>query len=354
MRFRLPVFSCDRYPSEGLGYCQVIDSSYTYPMGSRPTLFSPFPHIGECAMFTHMKRRASWSFVLLMVMLGWGCTAEHTPVSPTAVPLAAEIASPTATQPPSPTPTSTATALPPTATAAPTSTKTPTPEPTATATATVTSSPTATPTITPTATSLPTATAVPILPITNIPANAGLEVTILGQVTAAESFARGFKFTLSDGTGEIVLLMWENVYDDCWDAPKINLGATVRATGVVGEFEGEWQVAPAFGGQVKVTGAAAGLPAVQPIGQLGDYMNLRVTITGQISRVENTETAVRLFVADESGEVLVFIWNNIFTRISNHQALTAGANVRIVGYVGEFRGTRQLLPRLPYDVELLP
>ena len=179
-------------------------------------------------------------------------------------------------------------------------------------------------------------------------------MTILGQVTAAESFARGFKFTLSDGTGEVVLLMWENVYDDCWDAPKINLGATVRATGVVGEFEGEWQVAPAFGGQVKVTGAAAGLPAVQPIGQLGDYMNLRVTITGQISRVENTETAVRLFVADESGEVLVFIWNNIFTRIPHHQALTAGANVRIVGYVGEFRGTRQLLPRLPYDVELLP
>lgn len=307
-------------------------------------------------MLKQTKRRASWSFVLLMVMLGWSCTAEPTSTPPTAVSIGAEIAPPTATQPSSPTPlpieTATATIIPPTATATPT--ETPTPEPTVTATATVTSSPTATPTETPTATPLPTATAVPILPIGNIPANAGFEVTIVGQVTAAESFARGFKFTLSDGTGEVILLMWENVYDDCWDASKINLGATVRATGKVSEFEGEWQVAPVFGGQVKVTGAAAGLPAVQPIGQLGDYMNLRVTITGQISRVERTETAVRLFVADESGEILVFIWNNIFTRIPNQEALTSGANVRIVGYVGEFRGTRQLLPRLPFDVELLP
>jgi uncharacterized protein YdeI (BOF family) len=289
-------------------------------------------------------------FVLAGLFL-LGCAAEEPPPpsSPVALATAQELA---IVASPVPSATPSATAVPPTA--APSATFTPEPTSTLTPTATPTASLTPTPTETPTETPTPTATPIPITPIGNVPSLSGLEITVIGQVTAVESFARGFKFTLSDGTGQVVLLMWDNVYDDAWDGSKLNLGATVRATGKVGQFEGEWQVVPTWGGGVRVTAVGPGMPASQPIGQLGDYMNLRVAVTGQISRVEKTETAVRLFVTDESGEILVFIWNNIFTRIPNQQTLTPGTNVRIVGYVGEFRGTRQLLPRLPFDVEIRP
>ncbi|MBK9052020.1 MAG: OB-fold nucleic acid binding domain-containing protein [Chloroflexi bacterium] len=115
---------------------------------------------------------------------------------------------------------------------------------------------------------------------------------VSGQVVATASFAGGYKFTLSDGTGQVTLLMWSNVYDNCWDAPTLNLGATVTATGTVGQFEGEWQVEPDFGGDVRVA-VAGTLPPIQAIGSLGDHMGQRVTVIGQINRVEGTSSGAK-------------------------------------------------------------
>ncbi len=58
----------------------------------------------------------------------------------------------------------------------------------------------------------------------------GEEVTVVGTVMAIASFAQGFKFTLDDGSGQVTLLLWHNVYDDCYAAPRLNVGAEWRAT----------------------------------------------------------------------------------------------------------------------------
>ncbi|MCI0581209.1 MAG: OB-fold nucleic acid binding domain-containing protein [Chloroflexi bacterium] len=251
------------------------------------------------------------------------------------------------------------------ATVAPTPTDTAVPTNTATATAgapspsltsTPSNSPTTPPTQTPfpTLTPIPEPTAMPILPIGEVPGHLGSEVTVAGQVVATASFASGYKFTLDDGSGQVTLLVWSNVYDDCWDAPILNLGAMVRATGMVSQYEGEWEMAPDFGGDVKVT-AVGTLPPARAIGSLGDYMGQRVMITGQIGRVEGTSSGAKLFVADESGEIVVFIWNNTLDRIENNQALgVPGTKVQVVGYVQEYRSNREIVPALPYDVTVLP
>ncbi len=296
-------------------------------------------------------------FILVALAFLLSSCAAAAPATPTAAlptqiavaPATRGVAAATAT--PAPTVTNTNTPLPsPTATLAPTTTPSATPTPTTTHTPT----PLPTPTETATNTPVPLPTTPPVSPIGEIPNLLGSEVTVSGQVVATASFAGGYKFTLSDGTGQVTLLMWSNVYDDCWDAPILNLGATVTARGLAGQFEGEWQVEPDFGGDVKVT-APGGQPAVQAIGSLGDYMGQRVTIMGQISRVEGTNSGARLFVADDSGEILVFIWNNTLERIANNQALgTPGTRVRVVGYVQEFRSNREIVPTLPYDVTVLP
>ncbi|GAB4152700.1 MAG: hypothetical protein Fur0021_17740 [Candidatus Promineifilaceae bacterium] len=292
---------------------------------------------------------------LTLALLLSACAANDTPIPPATVIATQVIAAATTTPVPTITSTNTAT-LPPIPTATATNTPSPSatlsPTPTPTATYTPTSLPTLTPT--PTDTPIPLPTPVPILPIGEIPNQLGNEVTVAGQVVATASFAGGYKFTISDTTGQVTLLMWSNVYDDCWDAPILNLGATVTATGLAGQFEGEWQVEPDFGGDVKVT-APGSQPPVQAIGSLGDYMSQRVAIEGQINRVEGTNSGAKLFVADNSGEILVFIWNNTLERIANNQALGApGTRVRVVGYVQEFRSNREIVPTLPYDVTVLP
>jgi hypothetical protein len=265
------------------------------------------------------------------------------PVTPTRPPAAETLAPSETPLPPvaTPPPTEAATAIPPTSTLAPS----PTPRPTRTPA--------------PTRTPRPVRTATPVVVITamnELAARADGEiVTVSGRVVAVSSFSHGYKFELADSSGRIIMLLWHNVYDDTWDAPKLNLGATVRATGKVGRYQGELQLEPAFGSQVKVTAPAGALPPQREIGSLGEFMGQRVSIVGQVSRVQAGSQGTTLTVADESGEIAVFIWDSTLARIAGNAALgEAGARVRVTGFVSEYRSNRQIVPTLPYDVEVLP
>lgn len=256
------------------------------------------------------------------------------------------------TSAPTPTPLS----LPPTRTPAPTTPASPTPiPPTPTSPPTPPPSPTATPSPTPEPSPTPappTPTPIPIVPIERLSERMGEEVTIEGRVIATASFSKGFKFTLDDGTGQVVLLMWLNVYDDCRDARRINLGARVRATGTVQTYEGQLQIEPQWGRQVKALQAAAPSAPARPIASITPAdEGQRVLIEGAVTRIEKGESNVRLFVNDESGEILVLLWPNIYQRIPNRERLDApGTRVQVAGIVQIYKGTLEVVPALPYDV----
>jgi DNA/RNA endonuclease YhcR with UshA esterase domain len=181
------------------------------------------------------------------------------------------------------------------------------------------------------------------------------EVTVIGKVVATASLSQGFKFTLDDGSGQVVLLMWHNVYDDCYAAPQLNIGAEVRATGKVGEYQGELQVEPRFGSQVKVQRAGGAFAPLVTFSELNSYLGQVVQVTGEIGNVSGTNSAVTLSVFDETGAAPVFIWRTILDRIpkANPALGTVGTRVRVVGVVQEYRGSLEIVPALPYDVEVL-
>ncbi len=268
---------------------------------------------------------------------------------------------PTATPTTEPLPASTAASAP-TETPPPTRTPPPTDTPAPTETLPPTATPSPAPTDTPANTPTPSTTPTPEIDLTDIGAvtaeRIGEEVTVEGAVVAARSFSSGFEFTLDDGTGQISLLMWHNVYDDCWDAAKINVGAKVRATGEVDQYEGALQIAPNFGGDVKAIEAATASVPRREIRSLGsEDAGQRVMIEGQVLRTEGLSSAVKVFVGAEGeaqGEIVVFIWRNVLDRIENNEALgTAGSRVRVVGVVEVYQSNLELIPTLPNDVIVL-
>jgi DNA/RNA endonuclease YhcR with UshA esterase domain len=184
-------------------------------------------------------------------------------------------------------------------------------------------------------------------------------VSVQGTVVEAASFSKGFKVMLDDGTGQIILLMWHDVYDDCWDAGEINLGAEVQATGEVGQYEGALQIEPGFGGDVKVLESATASAPLREIGSLsGDDEGQRVMIEGNVLRVEGLPSAVKVFVrgdeATDQGEIVVFIWRNVLDRVKNNAGLgTEGSRVRVVGVVELYKSNLELVPTLPNDVTVL-
>jgi DNA/RNA endonuclease YhcR with UshA esterase domain len=186
-------------------------------------------------------------------------------------------------------------------------------------------------------------------------ARTGEEVTVEAEVVGVESFSAGFRFTLDDGTGQIALLMWHTVYDDCWDASQINLGARVRVIGEIGEYEGELQIEPSFGGDVQAVAGAAPWAAPRDIGTLsGSDAGQRVMIEGHVIRVEGSGGWAKIFIGDDTGEVLVFIWSNVLDRIPNNTKLgVEGTHVRVVGTLEVYDYNLEVVPALPYDVMVL-
>ena len=215
----------------------------------------------------------------------------------------------------------------------------------------------ATPSPTPTATVSPTPLSlIPTTPIGEVNANrAGETLTVQGQVTGTVNFSAGFKFKLDDGSGQIVLLLWNDTYDAIAGIEEINIGATVKVTGKIGVYEGELQITPAGPGDVMLLVPSNGQDAPhREIGGLSTAdVGMAVEIEGDVSRVENFSHGQRVYVTDGTGEVQLLLWQNVADRLPDGEKLVTGARVRATGQVGEYKGTLQVVPCLPFDVVLL-
>lgn len=291
-----------------------------------------------------MTRLAQISFLLLVCGITL-LACQAAPPTPTTTPTA------TATIRPSATPSSTITPS-----ATPTATPTPTPSRTPTPTLTPTPSLTPTPTETPTPSATPTPTPPPT-PVINSLASLdalddGAGVTVIANVVNTASFSRGFKFTLDDGSGRAVLLLWDDVYGEVGNAPALNLGARVSVNGTISRFDGELEIQPYDGSSVRIL--SGGGPGGQPINaaDAGNFQGQRVTITGTIADAVTFDNGTKLVVQDGSGQIEVFIWANIFQRMPVAGRLTVGTTIRATGLVSEFRGAFQIQPVLPYDVQI--
>jgi DNA/RNA endonuclease YhcR with UshA esterase domain len=236
----------------------------------------------------------------------------------------------------------------------------PTPTPSGTPTSTPSDTPTPTPSGTPTPT--PSDTPTPTAAITATPMGdvsterIGETLTVCGQVVRTASFSTGFKFTLDDGTGQIVLLLWQDVYDDVADIAGLNVGATVLVVGKVGQYNGELQITPLEASDVKIT-AASGRP-VAPRREIGSLsptdVGTLVEIEGDVNHVEGFSSGLRVFVTDGTGQVQLLLWQNVADRVPGREQLLVGARVKAVGQVEEYKGTLQVVPHLPVDVQVLP
>lgn len=72
----------------------------------------------------------------------------------------------------------------------------------------------------------------------------GQTLTLMGVLGEPESFSKGIKFPLSDDTGTIVLLLWQDVYDALPDADRLAPGARVEVTGRIDEYRGDLEIIP--------------------------------------------------------------------------------------------------------------
>jgi DNA/RNA endonuclease YhcR with UshA esterase domain len=185
-------------------------------------------------------------------------------------------------------------------------------------------------------------------------AQLGKQVNTVGRVAGTASFSGGFKFTLADGADQITLILWQRIYDAHPEAASLNVGAEVEITGWITEYDGELQIEPHAADDIAVTSGPQSLPTVRSIDAMTSYLGERIAIEGAVSEATETGSGARIIVNDETGQGQVFIWKNVLERIPNSELLgRPGTPVRIVGTVQMYQGDLELLPALPYDIEVL-
>ncbi len=193
----------------------------------------------------------------------------------------------------------------------------------------------------------------PSVPLGEIsPADEGKTLTIEGAVVGAENFSSGFKLHVNDGTGQVIVLIWESDWDYIYDSYHINVGAVVRVTGKVDVYRGQIEIVPKWGSDVKVVKWARRNWRKYALGSMnGNDHNAVVWVEGWIADITPAQDGAYLLIYDDTGAQKVHVYDVVARRIPRQEQLWVGQRVSIVGRVRARRRVGiEIVPALPHDV----
>ena len=194
----------------------------------------------------------------------------------------------------------------------------------------------------------PEAVAVPVAALSEVTPNvAGSWMTLRGRVVLMEGFKGGMKATLDDGTAQIMLVLWDNVYTALENPFAVDVGAEVEVKGEIGVYEGELQIVPESFKDIAIVTPAPEIPWVA----VGD---LQVSDAGRVVRLrgvlgapEGFSAGAKALLDDGTGSITVLLWTNIFTLLDPPPA--EGQAIEVIGVIQEYRGELEILPRSTLD-----
>jgi len=179
-------------------------------------------------------------------------------------------------------------------------------------------------------------------------ADAGQLAVVRGAVTEVTPFSSGVKFTLDDGTGAVIVLLWQSVYDALPDPEALDVGAEVQAQGEVSQYRGQLEVIPELAEDVKVVEGE--VEAEVEAWAIGDVTSADVGATlllaGTLDEPEAFSSGVKFPLKDDTGTIVLLLWQNVYEAIPDTGQLVTGARVEVVGRIDEYRGELEIIPEV--------
>lgn len=176
--------------------------------------------------------------------------------------------------------------------------------------------------------------------------------TLCGVLSPPHPFSAGVKFTLDDGTGQIVLLMWQDVYEN---APEgLGTGAHVIATGQIAEYQGELELTKLDADRICVISPGAAvtptpLPSIEAERRAIDDITPAdvgqvLTLIGTLGEPEIFSKGIKFPLDDTSGSITLLLWQNVYDAIPAADRLVAGARIEVEGLIDEYQGYLEIIP----------
>jgi DNA/RNA endonuclease YhcR with UshA esterase domain len=175
----------------------------------------------------------------------------------------------------------------------------------------------------------------------------GSWLRLQGRVVLMEGFNGGMKATLDDGTAQIIVVLWDNVYTALEIPFTVDVGAEVVVEGELGVYEDELQIVPDNSKDITIVTPAPEIPWVT----VGDLRTLDagrvVRLRGVLGAPEGFSAGAKALLDDGSGTITVLLWTNILTNLEPQPS--QGMLVEVIGVIQEYRGELEIVPRSALD-----
>lgn len=194
-----------------------------------------------------------------------------------------------------------------------------------------------------------------VIPINQIAADqADQTVAVQGTLMDVRSLAgKGYKFVLTDGTAQIALVVWRNVYEALAEPDKLGVGAQIQARGKVGRYGDELQIVPQRGEDVVIVKEPP-TAQVTPLGGVSaELAGQWRTVQGEIAEVWAFSRGMKARLRDATGEAVLLLWQNIYANLPEPEAISVGTKLRATGQINVFGEELQIVPRTRHDVVVL-
>jgi len=182
-------------------------------------------------------------------------------------------------------------------------------------------------------------------------ASVGKTVAVSGTVAEANNFSAGFKVKLSDGAGQVSVVLFENVFDGLKEPANVNVGAVLSVTGKLNDYKDALEIAPASSANVIVVEAPAmrDVPT-KTLGAIsGNDHNAVVKVEGEVVAIDPFENGVNVLLKDETGVQKLRLYNVVAKRVK----LNAGDIVSVIGRVVASRSRGIVIDVvMPGDIEV--
>ncbi len=175
------------------------------------------------------------------------------------------------------------------------------------------------------------------------PEEAGARVVVEGTILRASEFSQGMRYTLDDGTGRILLLIWSDVLETVAARGSLLEGARVRVLGEVEVFNGQLEVIPETGEAVELI-AAAVVPtvAIRMSNSIStDDLDQRVIVRGTVFELADFSAGKKFTLQDDAGMITVTVFDNVL--VTTNRDLAVGASVTVRGRVDVFQGELEVI-----------
>jgi DNA/RNA endonuclease YhcR with UshA esterase domain len=233
-------------------------------------------------------------------------------------------------------------------------------------------------------------------------ADQGQVVSVDGTILDSRRLSTGVRFVLGDDTGEVILLVWDDVLSKTPERDELGVGARVTAQGKVEVYKDELEIVPSSGTDVIVTRpasmaesalptsvaptaaprataipqptattrpastptpvappptpepTAAPLPAALAIGAVTrDAIGQVLTVKGQVVDASSTSAGFKFLLDDGTGRIDLFMSGGVYGHVAARSGLNVGALVLVTGELQDYKGALEIVPRLAQNVVIL-